>query len=71
MLPCPLCPPWPNQAAVGGRTVWAGGSGEVRFPQRSYVGALLNMLAVLSSSCSAYGAALSERCGHEKQKPEV
>lgn len=38
---------------MGGRTLWAGGSGDVWFPQRSYVGVSLTVLAVFLLLLSA------------------
>ena len=61
----------PSHAAVGGRTVWAGGSGDIRFPQRSRGAPLLDMTTILLLfllGVRAYDATLSERSCHEKPK---
>ncbi len=56
---------------VGGGAFSAGGSCDVGFPQRSYVVLLLNITAAISFVGSTWCGVLSERCSHEKQKPEV
>ena len=59
--------PCPNHSALGGGVLWAGGSGDLRFPQRSRAALLSGMMTSLCSRCLVYMNALSKRSGHGKK----